>query len=80
MIFQSDIEAAVERSLPGTFQKRDLLALGAEFNRLHEREMKETVRDATACADRRVYKWKMVCVVGYLIALGSLLALSLLGL
>lgn len=80
MIFQTDIEAAVERSLPGKFEKRDLLALGAEFNRLHEREMKESVRDAYACADRKVYKWKALCVVGYLVALGLLLAFSLLGL
>lgn len=79
MILQTDIEAAVERSLPGKFDKRSLLALGMEFNRMHEREMKESLRDTTCCAERRVYKWKVICVVGYLIALGSLLALSLLG-
>lgn len=79
MIFQTDIEAAVGRSLPGNFDKRDLLALGMEFNRLHDKEAAEMVRDAHACADRVCYKWKMVCVVGYLIALGSLLALSLIG-
>lgn len=80
MIFQVDIEAAVERSLPGKFEKRDLLALGAEFNRLHERETKESIRDAHACADARCYKWKVLTIAGWIIALGGLLALSLLGL
>lgn len=91
MIYLTDLKAALERNLNVDVEERQLLMLATDLNAMIMREVEASRKRQIAVAEEKVcavqhkcrttcFKWRMVTVVGWLIALGALLALSLAGL
>lgn len=91
MIYVTDLRAALARNLElPEIDKTQLLMLATDLNAMLMREIEASRKRQVAVAEEKVsdvehncrekcFKWKMVTVVGWLIAIGALLALSLLG-
>lgn len=91
MIYLDDIEEVVRRNLPDVkASKRDMLMLAMDLNILHERVRdalyqqhtnitRTIIRDERLLCAQKCFRWKILTVVGWAIALGSLLTLSIMG-
>lgn len=91
MIYLTDLKAALERNLDVEVEERQLLMLATDLNAMIMREVEASRKRQVAIAEEKVcqtqhvcrttcFKWRMVTVVGWIIAIGGLLALSLAGL
>jgi len=92
MIYLTDLKAAVERNLDIVdLDKTQLLMLATDLNAMLLREVEASRARQVAVAEEKIcevqhqcktrcFKWRMVTVTGWIIAIGALLALSLAGL
>lgn len=91
MIFLDDIEEVVRRNLPDVKAgKREMLMLAMDLNILHERVRdalyqqhtnvtRTIIRDERQLCASKCFRWKVLTVAGWAIAVGTLLTLSILG-